>query len=217
MLIITYADKPAYLNMAMRMNSMCDKMGFQFECYSRSWLIGQPEYASDRMLFNSQKGGGYWAWKPLIILDALKSSDTVIYLDSSVMIPNKEAILRIAEDTEQLSAAKTSYINRDWTKRLCFKIMSCDTEEYWTTEQVWAGVICAKQSGIELLHEWRNYCLDYNIISDSRCKDNFAGFMAHRHDQSILTNLLLRHRQKYIDVTGFYDKADYSGIYLRTK
>jgi len=76
-------------------------------------------------------------------------------------------------------------------------------------------VVCAKVSGIEHIKEWRDYCLDLDTVSDIMSKNNSPLFKAHRHDQSILTNILLKYKQPYIDVTGFYDNNNFSDTYSR--
>ncbi|MFA5035681.1 MAG: hypothetical protein WC479_00700 [Candidatus Izemoplasmatales bacterium] len=205
MLIIAYSDNQGYLNMVRRLENMCKSDNLPFKAYDRGWLVNHPEFTEHPEIFSTHKGGGYWTWKPLIILDALKLSEEVLYLDSSVVYPNREAILRIFTETKLLSAVKTSFINKDWTKRSCFRDMDCDTEEYWDTTQVWAGVVCAKRQGIGLIEEWREYCLNYRTVSDTTSKDNFPTFKAHRHDQSILTNILTKHKQPCVEVTGFHD------------
>jgi hypothetical protein len=201
--------------MVRRLENMCKSDNLPFKAYDRSWLVNRQEFKDNPIVLSAHKGGGYWAWKPLIILDALKLSDEVLYLDSSVVYSDVTGIMRVFDNTELLSAARTSFINKDWTKRLCFRSMNCDTEEYWNTPQVWAGVVCARKQGVDIIKEWRDYCLDYDTVSDSVSRNNFPTFKAHRHDQSILTNILLRHKQAYIDVTGFEDNNNFSDTFIR--
>ena len=215
MLIISYSDNQGYLNMVRRLERMCKSDNLPFKAYDRSWLAEQPEFKEHPAIFSSNKGGGYWAWKSLIILDALKLSDEVLYLDSSVIYSNREAILKIFNDTELLSAVGTSFANKEWTKRSCFENMDCDTEEYWNAMQVWAGVICAKKQGISRVQEWRNYCLDYDTVSDIRSRRNFPTFKAHRHDQSVLTNILIKYKLPYLEVAEFYDNNNFSETHSR--
>lgn len=203
--IICYYNSPIYKNLADRLKIVCDKNKMSLTMYNNEWLYLQDEYVKHMDILCTPKGGGYWAWKPLIILDALKSSETVIYMDSSVLFNDVSNLQRVVQTTECLSAPQTSYVNKDWTKRSCFKIMDCDTEEYWNTPQVWAGVVCAKRCGIEIIEEWKKYCLIYDAISDSKCKENFPSFRVHRHDQSILTNILLKHKQFHVDTAGICD------------
>jgi hypothetical protein len=208
-IIVCYHSNPGYSFMAHRLGNIIDKMGFEFKDYNREWLIKQPEFAHNKKIFDEQKGGGYWAWKPLIILDALKTADEVMYLDSSIIPVRREAILEMLSFTDKISAVATVYKNSDWTKRYCFVNMECDEERYWNAKQIWAAVVSANIIGIEILKEWRDYCLEYNIISDRNDPYNLPGFVQHRHDQSILTNLLIKHNQEPFVSKDFIDEVKY--------
>jgi hypothetical protein len=85
----------------------------------------------------------------------------------------------------------------EWTKRDCFHYMDCDTEEYWNATQVEAGLSAwfKNKSSINFCKEWLHFCKMPSLITDTpnTCgKDNLPGFKDHRHDQSILTNLVLK-------------------------
>ncbi len=54
----------------------------------------------------------------------------------------------------------------------------------------------ANQKALMFLREWLEYCSDLRVITDdpNTCGlPNLDGFRSHRHDQSILTNLTLKH------------------------
>jgi len=89
-------------------------------------------------------------------------------------------------------------INKDWTRRDCFFYMDCDEEDYWDSNQLEAGIsfwrVCDESK--KIISEWLEYACDRRIISDDEnvCgKDNFPSFQEHRWDQSILTNLAIKH------------------------
>jgi hypothetical protein len=84
-----------------------------------------------------------------------------------------------------------------WTKRDCFVLMDCDSKEYWNSPQVQAGINIWKNTPRvrSFLEEWLEYCKDPRIITDqpNTCgEDNLTEYQDHRHDQSILTNLLIK-------------------------
>jgi hypothetical protein len=210
MLIIAYYNANGYRNMVIRLANLCHEWDIPFKSYTDRWLEKQPEYKDYHNVFAAAKGGGYWAWKPMIILDALKSSDEVLYLDSSVVPTGKDPILNMLKFTDKISAAKYSERQGKWTKRKCFTEMDCDSMEYWDALQVWAGVVSVKREGIPIVEEWKKWCMNYEVISDCPSTDNLEGFKDHRHDQSILTNLLIRHKQSTFESSDFYDIVDYS-------
>jgi hypothetical protein len=202
MIVIAYSDGPGYLFMVNRLKKIIESWNIPFKAYDRQHVEKLTYYetnASFRKVMSYTKGGGYWAWKPLIMLNALLFSDEVIYLDSSVVPKNPEILHRLMNFTSKITALRTIYSNKDWTKRSCFVNMKCDNFRYWDAHQVWAGVVAVRNhrrlSGIKILQEWLNYCSDEDTVTDSKCEGNFPTFVQHRHDQSILTNLLIKRKQ----------------------
>ena len=89
-------------------------------------------------------------------------------------------------------------LNRAWTKRDCFVLMKCDSPKYWDAEQLMGSfsVFINNERSRKFVKEWMNYCCNENIISDvpNRCGlANFPEFKDHRHDQSILSLLAIKH------------------------
>lgn len=205
MLVISYSDAPHYKNLVDRLRERVIGWGIQFLAYDRDFLLNNVTDVPLKQVLTVGKGGGYWAWKPLIILDALKKSETVIYMDSSVIPTVFTDLKAMVAVTDKVSAIATSYVNQEWTKHECFEGMNCDSQEYWYANQVWAGVVCAKLSGSHIVREWLKYCSDSKIISDETDGENREGFKQHRHDQSILTNLLIKHHQQLYYSTHFMD------------
>lgn len=162
-------------------------------------------YKTYENILNCKRGAGYWLWKPFILLETLNNfneGDLIIYLDSQHIIHNRDIINFINENLDNgVFLTKNDGINglnKKYTKRDCFVLMNCDEEYYWNTEQVEAGQIAFKVSNFSkfIIKEWLKYCQNENIITDlpNICgKDNFPEFVDHRHDQSILTNLILKY------------------------
>jgi hypothetical protein len=209
MLVIAYSSNQGYLNMVNRLRRICSEWEIPFKAYDRLWLEGTDFYKSNQEILNTPKGNGLWAWKPYIIMDALHSDDEIIYLDSSVIPEDKECLLNLMRSTVDISSLPTTFVNRGWTKRLCFEKMDCDFSRWWNAPQVWAGVVSAKISGANILSEWLNFCTQKDVISDDPCEGNFDGFIEHRHDQSILTNLLIKFDQPLFEGGLFQDMVDY--------
>ena len=110
------------------------------------------------------------------------------------LIPFVEEV--IEEDSCLLMVGNS--INKDWTRRDCFVFMNCDEEDYWDSNQLEAGIsfwrVCDESK--KIISEWLEYACDRRIISDDDNvggKDNFPSFQEHRWDQSILTNLAIKH------------------------
>ncbi len=155
-------------------------------------------------------GAGYWIWKPFIILELLKNvaeDDVVFYCDAG-----RRGGYRIRTGVGPLvdwvKSADGGFLpgcyipergsNGIWTKRDCFFYMNCDEKKYWDHCQIQAtfSVWRRTEKSLMFLQEWLDCCCDARLITDdpNTCGlANLDGFVAHRHDQSILTNLVLKH------------------------
>lgn len=175
--------------------------------YTRSWLETTEFYQKNRYILNGKRGG-YWLWKPFIILETFKKleeGDCALYMDGGISVidnlnplfdlagalPNKgKVIFRVPWVGAQHTAKK-------WTKRDCFILMNCDNEKYWNAQQTNGAVsLWIKNPENEtFIKEWLRYCRDPRIVTDdpNLCGANIMGFLNHRHDQSVLTNLVTKY------------------------
>lgn len=165
--------------------------------YTREDLEKTAFYKSHQETLKQERGGGYWLWKPYYILETLKQlqdGDILLYLDSGDMFFGDIRKFLITELTDRhIILTESGNIQKDYTKRDCFIDMDCDGEEYWNTKQVEAGVIAMKNSAKTryIIKSWLDWCCNTHILDDSpNVKgEDFDSFVAHRHDQAILTNL----------------------------
>ena len=159
-------------------------------------------YQTNRKVLDHKCGAGYWLWKPYIILQELKRvnhGDYVVYSDCG---RNKQLLSRSIETllewcSDNRGVLPGVYIpqwgpNRKWTKRDCFVLMGCDKEEYWNHCQIQASfsVWQKNEFSLSFVEKWLYYCTDARILLDipnTRVLPNFADFIDHRHDQSVLT------------------------------
>ena len=149
--------------------------------------------------FKAKRGGGYWVWKPYIILDSLlkcNEGDLVAYVDSGLASTKDINILfdYLVNFKQDIFLFQNHGLqNQVWTKRDCFLAMGCDNEHYYYKDQVNAAIQIYRRSdaSIKFVAQYLSYCEDFHIISDNKniYGDNFPSFKEHRHDQSILTNL----------------------------
>ena len=158
------------------------------------------------------RGVGFWFWKPFIILKTLESVNTgdyVFYMDVGTDIQQDLSILYklctenngflIFENRSGNPQGKI-WTNNLWTKRDCFKIMSCDTPEYHNGNQSDGAYQLYQKNDITLkfLKEYCEYSMDRRIITDepNTLGENLPQFIDHRHDQSILSLLVIKHKIK---------------------
>lgn len=209
-LFVTYANH----KFSDKQLALCQKAvlnNFKIAPYTEHWFQTTDFYKSNKKILDQTRGAGYWLWKPYIIKHALETladdDDTVFYIDSGDVFHSQlDDISFESELISQMNNADQLFItygnnNAKWTKRDCFVYMDCDSEKYWSASQLEAGVSFwkNKKSSISLLNEWLHYCLDERILTDIQNvsgKDNFPSFQDHRHDQSILTNLVVKYNLK---------------------
>jgi hypothetical protein len=167
-------------------------------------------YRAHQKILDVPKGAGLWLWKPYLIceeLDRLAVGDFLVYYDvgrrwmphtlSTPLAP----LLRWCE-TENGGILPGVYVpeygaNMNWTKRECFVLMGCDSPTYWEHPQIQAtfSVWQRLPRVVDFAAHWLDWCLKPGTLDDRVTMSdppNFPGFRAHRHDQSIITNLALK-------------------------
>jgi len=168
--------------------------------YDRRWLEKTEFYQDNTEVLGdiNSKGDGWCLWKPYVILESLKNindGDVLLYMDASDTFFGKiEEYLRTYFLYNDILLVKGGNQNKVYTKRDTFYYMGCDTEAYWNSEQVEAGIIAIKKSTniIKLMEEYLGHCKDPRIIKDGdniSGNSNFSEFKEHKYDQSVLTNI----------------------------
>jgi len=174
------------------------------QTFTREWLETTDFYTQNKSILDKDRLSGYALWKPFIILKALDNvdfGDIVAYMDcGDIPVKGiKECILEYMKDHDQYFVSQNhTGVNKWFTKRDCFYYMGCDEEKYWNSIQLEDGFLAFRktQKNIDFLNEWLEYCRDERVVTDipNQCGlENFDGFIDHRHDQSIITNLQLKY------------------------
>ncbi|MFC3343352.1 hypothetical protein [Paenibacillus abyssi] len=167
-------------------------------------LASTSFYEKNKKILQQPRGGGYWLWKPYIIFKAMskaKENDMIIYSDSGMeVIRPLDPLIDICKRQGGIMLFRAhNLLNKAWTKRDCFALMKCDSEDYWNAEQL-MGSFCLfmnNQKNKAFVKEWLTYCLDERILTDiaNQCGlNNFPEFKDHRHDQSVLSLLAVKHK-----------------------
>lgn len=169
----------------------------------------------------------FYCFKPVVILDMLKKipeNDIVLYHDVGRPCYNYEIksnirpfINYVIENYGGVGVSKGPWLQRQWCKRDCYVFMDCDDERYYSanhsvaTWNVWQN----NNLGRHLASEWDKWSFDdRKIITDEKSicgLPEIAGFEAHRWDQSILTNLIMKRHltvndTRYLEVRGGWEK-----------
>lgn len=179
--------------------------------YGPRQLKGTSFYARNHVTLRAAVGGGYWLWKPWIIgttLDRLGNDDILLYADSgSAVVSDLAPLLATMDPAIGLSVFAVGaegepggvYPNRMYTKRDCFLYMEADKITYHDACQVTGSCQVYRKTdfSLDLVSEWLRHCEDPRKLTDQENVGglpNLDGFVAHRHDQSILSILSHRHR-----------------------
>ncbi len=171
--------------------------------FSPWFLYRSGYYKRHRNILEQPRGAGYWLWKPYVILKTLeqaKQGDTILYLDSDFTVTSSlTPLFDLASDEQPIViTGNHGNLNRSWTKRDCFVLMGCDSSKYYEAEQVNGSPVLLRncETSRAFVAEWLSWCEDERILTDipNTCgMPDIDGFKDHRHDQSVLSLLAVKH------------------------
>jgi len=185
--------------------------------YTDDHIVDTEFYKNNIDILTSDRGGGYWLWKPYILLDQCykNPNEKFLYMDcgDEIDIENIPKLLEILGDSS-LCLAKNFHSHSAYTKRDCFYFMNCDDNKYWNAYQIEAGNILFKadEYSIKIFEEWLYWCKDPRILTDipNECGfPNHSNFIQHRWDQSVLTNLQIKY--------DLYSTTDFTFLFNHNK
>ena len=189
--------------------------------WTRGDLLNTDFYQTNRYILDQARGAGFWSWKPYIILETLKKlgpNDWVVYSDigkpfrrndqsragnakiGNVLDTPVDDGIAYAQNNQGFTPGIwiPHYGNtKVWAKRDCFVGMGCDYPEYHNSGHVQAGysIWSNSEASRDFLKQWLKWCQVAAIITDDANiygKPNFDEFRDHRHDQAIMTNLVIK-------------------------
>ena len=203
--VLVNLSNKLYENSRFRLNESARKWGItEIRSYDFEEIKHTPFYNSNREILDQPVGMGYWLWKPFIIrtnLETLSEGDILVYCDSGIeIIQDLAPLLSICRDEQPVVLfGNGNHLNSMWTKRDCFVLMDCDSEFYWRALQCDAGCCLFRKSPftMQFLQEWERFACDKRILTDipNTCgQRNLRDFVAHRHDQSVLSLLVQKYK-----------------------
>lgn len=179
-----------------------------------------PDYAKKCELMQYSYGGGYWAWKPIIIWETLQKYEEgtiVCYIDAGCTL--KKGIewtlyfelmreynflcfkYRDSMPCWKKFGSESTHI-KHWVKKesILFYNQLTGSQEWLNENKIWGGAIFAKGQKNILLHNWVDIILNHSeIIKDPQSTDDQYPFFAqHKHDQPLLVALTHKYHQDAI-------------------
>lgn len=175
------------------------------------------------------KGGGYWLWKPYIILDFLRREPNVtsiLYLDAGCEVG-------INVEAPELKLLENQILERDAIFFEMFNIPeysysnSISIETLGSSEadlhspQISGTIFLMKRKFAEsLCQEWIDLMQfsNYSLLTSEESKQG-VNFVAHRHDQSVLSLLIKKKHLKSVLIKelGIVERSDLGIRILRNR
>jgi hypothetical protein len=166
----------------------------------------------------AERGSGFWAWKPFIILRALDSAadgEVILYCDAGRKYPYilldhpLDPFLSWMNDNGQdIMPGICIPWNGPmtvWTKGDAFRGSRVDGDEIRNSAPIQASFSLWRNTEATrtFVSEWLSWCIQRPLVSDDPSDTPEApDFKAHRHDQSLLNLCCLKHGIKGIDIGG---------------
>lgn len=173
-----------------------------------------PKYVLNSPLMKYTRGGGYWAWKPIIIWETLQQFNegtVVVYCDAGCTL-NKSSEWRLYfEKLKRYSALCFEYKNnmdvwdkfgqtstkiKYWTKDKTlnyFNKLLGDPQYGDKYNKIWGGLILCRGKENLFINHWLKLTIENPelIIDPELDMDQFENKLLayHKHDQSIITPL----------------------------
>ena len=166
----------------------------------------------------SERGSGFYAWKPFIIqkkLEETPEGDIVFYCDAGRTFPYKLLSGSLQFFLDWMKTHKQSVMPgikipwggpmSMWTKRDAFVATSLDTPSVHATApiqasfSIWINGLDSK----EIVAEWMNLSAQRQLISDDPSVmglPELSGYKEHRHDQSLLSLVCLKRCIEGMDI-----------------
>jgi len=191
--------------------------------------IDEEFYKKNKSILDQNRGAGYWLWKPYFIYKVLKKindKDIVFYVDAGNLFltdptflykklkDNNGIILFDNRDGMTNGESAQNFIS---CKKDSFVLMNCDTDEFIFGKHLNASYQIYQKNNNSLLFidEYLNYCQNINILTDlpNQYGSNYHGYYDHRHDQSVLSLLSIKHKiTPLVDPSEWGNKCNCRGF-----
>lgn len=169
--------------------------------YDDRWLMRQDFYRQNAWLWehHHKRGFGWYAWKPYVIwhaLSTLRDDDVVLYTDADCfpIAPLHALYETCVADGGIMLFASEGHRQFEWCKRDCYIVMGQDESRYYDVQAGVARFMLFQRGAwraTQLLMEWLAYCVNpfATTFDPSVLAPELPGFIEHRTEQAILTNL----------------------------
>jgi len=177
-----------------------------------------PEFFrhNSKFIGDNSRGYGYWLWRPYLLLNrvkALKADEVVVFLDagceSNINSFSGKRLLDyvdIAKDSG-LCVMRTPYLLTSWCKKDTLEVFGVPDNSNIRTVEPGVFFLTRSKQNISLLEDWIDLARkkNYHHLDDSpSISPNLASFIEHRHDQSLLTAMLMDRPETAIEQETYF-------------
>lgn len=198
-----------------------------------------PQVLKDSPLMQYPYGGGYWAWKPWIIKDALEKhddGDVVCYVDAGCTL-NKSSEWNVYMELmkeknsilfhyppempvwEKYGGSSTKI--KHWAKKKAVDYYDALTggQDWRECLKVLGGFLWFKGKDNPVVDEWLDIVLNHpDVIDDSGVlEDQYDFFWRHKHDQPALTALSYKYREQCAVLPELLDEGPAGAAVVATR
>ena len=218
--LVSFANKEFYEKQKI-LNKSALKFGIDKTfTYTDNMLKKTSFYKKNKKILDQEKspGYGYAIWKPYVIYETLKrlnKGDILFYVDAGAeIISDIDPLVKLCKKQKGILLFNAINKNKLYTKMDCFIHMDCKYESYFEHLQFMGGyqIYEKNRRTIEFIKKVLKFVQYPFLVDDTPSKSkNFKGFITHRHDQSVLTNVAIGY-----GIKGFRNPSQ-GGNHLKKK
>lgn len=190
------------------------------EVWDRNRLIETDEYKTLDSEIKRHSRSMYFWWKPFIIrkaLERIEDGGYVFYSDSG----RYDGGFRLGEGVRSLvnSYRMTGFAgvsvpqfgpNKKWIRRECVEHFDCnkntlEAPQIQATFSMWVK----NRATMTAIKEWEMCCRNIKLVAEPKESEKdtqYDDFQVHRHDQSILTLIAIKHELQYLKLGNYWSR-----------
>lgn len=206
---ISYGNEK-YAQSRERIRKEAEQMGCfngQIKVYTPEDLSEDFKTAAVRDVLNDSRGGGYWIWKPYVIMDMLSKindNDILLYADAGCKL-DPTGVPRLKEYMEMIAPKSNKavlamrlvndagvFLTKKWTSMQIFDYFKQPLDgTISNTSQILAGVVMCRKcpESLEVIGKWLDVAKTHpDLFTDRHNEESKRlnpDFVENRHDQAV--------------------------------
>lgn len=160
-----------------------------------------PAYITNHELFKFSRGGGYWLWKPWVVLETMKDmddEDILVFSDSGSMIYDHKEWDKWFDIMNHKSSIFFFYsgLVEQWSRKNILDYFH-NVKKFNEFYQLMSGLFLLRISSRYLIDEWYQLMFDHpelviDVDKNEKSKES-PRFIENRHDQAVLSGIVYSH------------------------